>query len=130
MILHFDRIENSNQKQRRTESTFQFCDRCVLHVKSLKEHSNIHHSFNTGKIFLEDDDDNPIKHHHSNNEGKSILYDQNDGQYVRFRDFNHRSYPVKFDRINPLPMATIRRRFPNSSNYESIALSNRWYSRR
>ena len=57
VILHFDRIENSNQKQRRIESLFKFCNRCVLHVKSLKEHSTCHHPFNSEKLF----------HHHDEN---------------------------------------------------------------
>ena len=49
VILHFDRIENSNnkQQQRRIESLFKYCDRCVLHVKSVKEHYSYHHPLNS-----------------------------------------------------------------------------------
>ena len=62
VILHFDRIENSNnkQQQRRTESSFKYCNRCILHVKSLKEHYTYHHSLNTNfdgqKTFLNNDE--------------------------------------------------------------------------
>ncbi len=66
MILHFDRIENSNnkQQQRRIESLFKYCNRCILHVKSLKEHYNYHHPLNTNndgqKSFINDEENNLI----------------------------------------------------------------------
>lgn len=46
VILHFDRIENSNNKQRRIESSFKYCNRCTLHVKSVKEHYGYHYPLN------------------------------------------------------------------------------------
>ena len=61
VILHFDRIENSNnkqQQQRRIESSFKYCHRCVLHVKSLKEHSTAHHPIN--------EEENNLKRNHFN----------------------------------------------------------------
>ncbi len=78
MILHFDRIENSNNKQqRRIESLFKYCNRCILHVKSLKEHYNYHHPLNTNI-----DEENNLKrnNYHQTNDSKikfkkkSILY--------------------------------------------------------
>lgn len=67
MILHFDRIENSNnkQQQRRIESLFKYCNRCTLHVKSLKEHYNYHYPLNTNidgeKSYIDDEENNLVE---------------------------------------------------------------------
>ncbi len=129
MILHFDRIENSNNKQqppRRIESLFKYCHRCLLHVKSLKEHYSFHHPLNSNM----NDEENNFKrsHFHSTN-------DRKDNKSIEIFSssilaFNHRSYPIKFDRTKQLPMATIRRRSTTSNHYEPVHINNRWYSRR
>jgi hypothetical protein len=109
VILHFDRIENSNnkQQQQRIESLFTYRNRCILHVKSLKEHSSYHHPLNTNL-----DGEKSFLNHEENN-------------------LNHRSYAIKFDRTKQqLPMATIRRRQTSSNNYEPVHINNRWYTRR
>lgn len=74
VILHFDRIENSNnkqQQQRRTESLFKYCNRCVLHVKSMKEHYSHHHPSsanvngqNSSYALDEENDVDDWKNHH------------------------------------------------------------------
>ena len=138
VILHFDRIENSNhkQQQRRIESLFKFCNRCVLHVKSLKEHYNYHHPFNSNlneQTTFFNDDENNFKRNaiHQTNDGKSIEKKKQRKRFSSFiLAFNYRSYPVKFDRTKQLPMATIRRRQTTSNNYEPVHINNRWYSRR
>jgi hypothetical protein len=56
--------------------------------------------------------------------------EENTNFYSLILVFNHRSYPIKFDRIKPLPMATIRRRQTTPNYYEPIHVNNRWYSRR
>ncbi len=70
VILHFDRIENSNnkQQQRRIESLFKYCHRCVLHVKSLKEHYSYHYPLNSNM----NDEENNLKrnHYHPMNDRK------------------------------------------------------------
>ncbi|CAF1242115.1 unnamed protein product [Adineta steineri] len=123
VILHFDRIENSNnkQQQRRTESLFKYCNRCVLHVKSLKEHYNYHHPLNSninGQMSYINDE-------------QSNLVDLKRNNYQQINDsYNHRSYSLKFERNKQLPMATIRRRQTTPNNYEQVHINNRWYSRR
>ncbi len=79
VILHFDRIENSNnkQQQRRIESLFKFCNRCILHVKSLKEHYNYHHPLNSnidGQKSFSNNEENTLKrnNYHSTNDSKLI----------------------------------------------------------
>ncbi|CAF3386515.1 unnamed protein product [Rotaria sp. Silwood1] len=108
VILHFDRIENSNSKQqRRIESSFKYCNRCILHVKSLKEHYTYHYPLNLNI-----------------DEKKSYLsYEENfkRNTYPQTNDsYHHRSYPLKFDRTKQLPMATIRRRPTTANNYEQV----------
>ncbi|CAF1147328.1 unnamed protein product [Adineta ricciae] len=115
VILHFDRIENSNnkQQQRRIESLFKYCDRCVLHVKSVKEHYSYHHPLNS----TTDDEENNQEDFKRNNSHQTNVC-------------NHRSYPFKFDHNKHLPMATIRRRPTTSNHYEQIHINSRWYPRR
>jgi len=76
VILHFDRIENSNSKQqRRIESLFKYCNRCILHVKSLKEHYNYHHPLNTN-INGQNTEENNLKrnnYHHQTNDSKNKI---------------------------------------------------------
>ncbi|CAF2093796.1 unnamed protein product [Rotaria magnacalcarata] len=122
VILHFDRIENSNNKQqRRIESLFKFCNRCTLHVKSLKEHYNYHHLLN-----INNDEKKSYSTYEENN-----LLELKRNSYQQMNDsYNHRFYPLKFDRTKQLPMATIRRRQTASNNYEQVHMNNRWYSRR
>ncbi|CAM2704142.1 unnamed protein product [Rotaria socialis] len=119
VILHFDRIENSNNKQqRRIESLFKFCNRCTLHVKSLKEHYNYHHSLNIN---------NDEKKSYSNSEENNLLELKRNSYQQMDDSYNHRFYPLKFDRTKQLPMATIRRRQTASNNYEQVHMNNRCY---
>ncbi|UJR35562.1 hypothetical protein I4U23_028315 [Adineta vaga] len=119
VILHFDRIENSNkqqqqqQPQRRIESLFKFCNRCVLHVKSIKEHYSHHYPM-----------------HSTSSDNENNLGDLKRNHSHQTNGFNHRSYPSKFDRNKQLPMATIRRRPTTSNDYEQLHIHNRWYNRR
>jgi hypothetical protein len=94
VILHFDRIENFNKQQRRIESSFKYCPRCVLHVKSVNEHQQLHHS-TQNKSF----DDETTKRNSSRT------------------DFS--VYQSK-----QLPMATIRRRSTMNSPYEQVRYFN------
>lgn len=82
MILHFDRIENSNnnntkQPPRRIESLYKYCNRCLLHVKSLKEHSTYHHALSTNldgrKSFL-NNEENDSKRTNSQPNNESNLH--------------------------------------------------------
>lgn len=87
MILHFDRIENSNnkQQQRRIESLFKYCNRCILHVKSLKEHYSYHHSLNINfdgqKTFINDEENNLVDLKRNN-------YQQTNGKKKKNKIYN------------------------------------------
>jgi hypothetical protein len=83
VILHFDRVENSNNKQQqhRVESLYKYCNRCILHVKSLKEHYNYHHPLNSNrderKSYVNDEenylaDSSKGNHYHQTNESMLI----------------------------------------------------------
>jgi hypothetical protein len=71
VILHFDRIENINKQQRRVESLFKYCHRCVLHVKSITEHDRLHHASksksNEQIVYFHDEESQLLesKKHHS-----------------------------------------------------------------
>lgn len=76
VIHHFDRIENSNKQQRRIESSFKYCNRCVLHVKSLGEHLQVHHTpaLNTNgqSSHVNQSETGPVRNHFrsNNDQGK------------------------------------------------------------
>jgi len=80
VILHFDRIENSNnkqQQQRRIESLFKYCNRCQLHVKSLREHYNYHHLLNTNI-----DEHKSLINDEENNLKRTDYYQMNDSKLI------------------------------------------------
>jgi hypothetical protein len=132
VILHFDRIENSNskQQQRRIESLFKYCNRCILHVKSLKEHYSYHHPLNSN-INEHDEETNfgdlKRNNYHQTNDSKrmSLFIRICNSSFILAN--NHRSYPIKFDRNKQLPMATIRRRQTTPNNYEQVRLTRKLY---
>lgn len=120
VILHFDRIENFNKQQRRIESSFKYCNRCVLHVKSLSEHYQTHHSHN-GKS-------NETKSYFNEEETRSLENNkrmQYRSVHERHEDrgdlssYQYNTYPSK-----QLPMATIRRRSTMNSQYEQVGHSS------
>ena len=121
VILHFDRIENSNKQQRRIESLFKYCNRCVLHVKSLPEHYQFHHSLNSNSTEGENDIvELKRNNHRSMNDHSQCIGNSWKRSSLFLLVYQHRPYPQKFDRSKPLPMATIRRRPTISTHYDEV----------
>ncbi|CAF0769266.1 unnamed protein product [Didymodactylos carnosus] len=130
LLLHFNRIEGNKTK----ESKFRHCRRCILHVKSIKEHLTRDHT--------------AIAENNSNNTNNNQfllprttpLYSVDSYDDIRNTNTSYNrsfgsSMKNEVDERSQVPMATIRRRTnhiasplprisPNTSSYDTKSYSN------